>query len=350
MNRMLVWLLAGSGVWCADGRTQAAVWRADGSPRDGVWWSGIAGFGGQKVHETIHWNRSSRGGTNSFDEPRQEDSLLFVWWNLHNLFDTVENSGPRDRDFLQKGPYKWDSKRYFTKLYAVGRGLAAAAGGRIPDAIGVCEVENADVLDDLERRWPPAWRLWRLHRDSPDGRGIDVAVWYNPDRLSVDSVAWIHPGQDYPTREALWIRWKLPDGTRLTWLWLHLPSQRAPSPKARADALADISAQISTPVDGITGDLNEGLDGPLAQWLRAHKFRPNYPSNLPGSFAYRGRLEALDGVWTGPSTRWRVRCTAIPYGLKHTNNGYKIRGSFEGLRYRGGASDHLPLRMEVVRN
>jgi hypothetical protein len=350
MNRMLVWLLVGSGVWCADGPTGDAVWRADGSPRDGVWWSGIAGFGGQKVHETIHWNRSSLGGTNSFDEPRQEDSLLFVWWNLHNLFDTVENSGPRDRDFLPKGPYKWDSKRYFTKLYAVGRGLAAAAGGRIPDAIGVCEVENADVLDDLERRWPPAWRLWRLHRDSPDGRGIDVAVWYNPDRLRVDSVAWIHPGQDYPTREALWIRWKLPDGTRLTWLWLHLPSQRAPSPKARADALADISAQISTPVDGITGDLNEGLDGPLAQWLRAHKFRPHYPSNLPGSFAYRGRLEALDGVWTGPSTRWRVRCTAIPYGLKRTSNGYQIRGSFEGLRYRGGASDHLPLRMEVVRN
>ena len=137
MNRMLVWLLVGSGVWCADGPTGDAVWRADGSPRDGVWWSGIAGFGGQKVHETIHWNRSSRGGTNSFDEPRQEDSLLFVWWNLHNLFDTVENSGPRDRDFLPKGPYKWDSKRYFTKLYAVGRGLAAAAGGRIPDAIGV---------------------------------------------------------------------------------------------------------------------------------------------------------------------------------------------------------------------
>ena len=63
-----------------------------------------------------------------------------------------------------------------------------------------------------------------------------------------------------------------------------------------------------------------------------------------------GRLEALDGVWTGTSARWRVRCTAIPYGLKHTKNGYQIRGSFEGLRYRGGASDHLPLRMEVVRN
>ena len=118
------------------------------------------------------------------------DSLLFVWWNLQNLMDTVANSGPRDRDFLPDGPYRWDSKRYFQKLYALGRGLAAAAGGRIPDAIGVCEVENADVLDDLERRWPPAWRLWRLHRDSPDGRGIDVAVWYNPERSYQHTALW----------------------------------------------------------------------------------------------------------------------------------------------------------------
>ncbi len=80
------------------------------------------------------------------------DTLVFVWWNLQNLFDTVANSGPRDRDFLPDGPYRWDSKRYYAKLYAVGRGLAAAAGGRIPDAIGVCEVENADVLYDLEGR------------------------------------------------------------------------------------------------------------------------------------------------------------------------------------------------------
>ena len=128
----------------------------------------------------------------------QEDSLLFVWWNVQNLFDTLPNSGERDRDFLPEGIYRWNSMRYYSKLYAVGRGLAAAAGGQIPDAIGVCEIENADVLDDLERRWPPAWRLWRLHRDSPDQRGIDVAVWYNPERLRVDSVAWIHPEVHHP--------------------------------------------------------------------------------------------------------------------------------------------------------
>ena len=279
----------------------------------------------------------------------QEDSLLFIWWNVQNLFDTLPNSGERDRDFLPEGMYRWNSLRYYSKLYAVGRGLAAAAGGQIPDAIGVCEIENADVLDDLERRWPPAWRLWRLHRDSPDQRGIDVAVWYNPERLRVDSVAWLHPEVNHPTRKALWIRFKTPSGKTLTWLWAHLPSQRAPSPESRSRAIETILKQCSPMPHGITGDLNEGLDGPLASELRRRNFEPQYPRNYPGTYAYRGRLEALDGVWTQKSAPWTTSSHAIPFGLQKTPaDGYQIRGSFQGTRYRGGASDHLPLRIVVA--
>lgn len=351
-----------SGIGYADGRTQVSIgdWHANDCNQRWIWCASdrtqaackVGGASSGFRSAGTFWVDHFSGGILSAIScrSRKSDSLLFVWWNLQNLFDTVANSGPRDRDFLPNGPYKWDSKRYFSKLYAVGRGLAAAAGGRIPDAIGVCEVENAEVLDDLERRWPPAWRLWRLHRDSPDSRGIDVAVWYNPERLRVDSVAWIQPHQDYPTREAIWIRWKLDDGTKLSWLWVHLPSQRAPSPKARALALSNILMQLSTPLDGVTGDLNEGLEGPLAQQLGAWKFRPRYPHNLPGSFAYRGRLEALDGSWLGHKSIWDARSTAIPFGLKFAATGYQIRGSFEGLRYRGGASDHLPILIEVFRN
>ena len=286
---------------------------------------------------------------NTFFGSGQEDSLLFVWWNVQNLFDTLPNSGERDRDFLPESMYRWNSLRYYSKLYAVGRGLAAAAGGQIPDAIGVCEIENADVLDDLERRWPPAWRLWRLHRDSPDQRGIDVAVWYNPERLRVDSVAWIHPEVNHPTREALWIRFKTPSGKSLTWLWAHLPSQRAPSPESRSRAIETILKQCSPMPNGITGDLNEGLEGPLASELRRRNYESRYPSNYPGTYAYRGRLEALDGVWIQKSAQWSARSQAIPFGLqKSASAGYQIKGSFQGTRYRGGASDHLPLRIVVA--
>ena len=279
------------------------------------------------------------------------DTLVFVWWNLQNLFDTVANSGPRDRDFLPDGPYRWDSKRYYAKLYAVGRGLAAAAGGRIPDAIGVCEVENADVLDDLERRWPPEWRLWRLHRDSPDKRGIDVAVWYNPERLSVDSVAWIHPAQDYPTREAIWVRWITNHGDTLSWIWAHLPSQRAPAPSARAEAMRSIIEQAPKNLDGVVGDLNEGPNGPLGTYLRGIRMRHLPWPHYAGSFACRGRLEALDGVWVREAANWRASTHVVPLGLsKSPRLGYQIRGCFEGLRYRGGASDHLPVCISVEVN
>ena len=280
-----------------------------------------------------------------------EDTMLFLWWNLQNLMDTLPNSGPRNVDFVPEGRYRWNSPRYYAKLYAVGRGLAAAAGGQVPDAIGVCEVENAEVLDDLERRWPPEWRLWRLHRDSPDGRGIDVALWYNPERLRVDSVAWIHPPDTRPTREALWVRWTTSEGRSLTWLWVHLPSQRAPSPDARAVALKGIMASLEAPPDGLAGDLNEGISGPLGRYLRSAGMQPAPWSGPAGTYAYRGRLEALDGVWTTPGRGLVLRGTAVPFGLKKSaTHGYRVRGTFEGTKYVGGASDHLPVRILVHRN
>ena len=307
-----------------------------------------AGGAAERRAGGLAWLAAERRA-NSILGSGQEDSLLFIWWNVQNLFDTLPNSGERDRDFLPEGIYRWNSMRYYSKLYAVGRGLAAAAGGQIPDAIGVCEIENADVLDDLERRWPPAWRLWRLHRDSPDQRGIDVAVWYNPERLRVDSVAWLHPEVHHPTREALWIRFKTPSGKTLTWLWAHLPSQRAPSPESRSRAIETILKQCSPMPDGITGDLNEGLDGPLASELRRRNYEPRYPRNYSGTYAYRGRLEALDGVWIQKSALWIASSQTIPFGLqKKPADGYQIRGSFQGTRYRGGASDHLPLRIIVA--
>ena len=291
---------------------------------------------------------AARGGRRALARSAEGDTLVFVWWNLQNLFDTVANSGPRDRDFLPNGPYKWDSKRYYGKLYAVGRGLAAAAGGRIPDAVGVCEVENADVLDDLERRWPPEWRLWRLHRDSPDERGIDVAVWYNTERLRVDSVAWIHPAQDHPTREAIWVRWITPRFDTLTWIWAHLPSQRAPTPSARAEAMKSVLSQAPNCPDGIIGDLNEGPNGPLGATLKGAGMRHVAWPIYSGSFAYRGRLEALDGVWVRESSAFKVSTRVVPLGLtRSARHGYQIRGSFEGMRYRGGASDHLPVCITV---
>jgi hypothetical protein len=101
--------------------------------------------------------------------------------------------------------------------------------------------------------------------------------------------------------------------------------------------------------DGITGDLNEGLDGPLASELRRRNYESRYPSNYPGTYAYRGRLEALDGVWIQKSAQWSARSQAIPFGLqKSASAGYQIKGSFQGTRYRGGASDHLPLRIVVA--
>jgi hypothetical protein len=74
-------------------------------------------------------------------------------------------------------------------------------------------------------------------------------------------------------------------------------------------------------------------------------------SGPAGTYAYRGRLEALDGVWTTPGRGLVLRGTAVSFGLKKSaTHGYRVRGTFEGTKYVGGASDHLPVRILVHRN
>jgi len=64
----------------------------------------------------------------------QEDSLLFVWWNVQNLFDTLPNSGERDRDFLPEGMYRWNSLRYIPSCmrWAAAWPRPRAAGSPTP--------------------------------------------------------------------------------------------------------------------------------------------------------------------------------------------------------------------------
>jgi hypothetical protein len=105
---------------------------------------------------------------------------------------------------------------------------------------------------------------------------------------------------------------------------------------------------LEAPPDGLTGDLNEGGDGPLGDYLRSQGMQSASWTGTQGTYAYRGRLESLDGVWSRTERGSVLRCTAVPFGLKQSaTHGYRIRGTFEGTKYAGGASDHLPVRILV---
>ena len=114
-----------------------------------------------------------------------------AFYNLENLFDTINNNGKYDLEFSPAGARQWDGKKYWSKINNLARAITNFTTQTTPSGpafIGVSEIENRSVLEDLvkavdnrlisEGKRP--WGLRVVHHDSPDRRGVDVGALYNP--------------------------------------------------------------------------------------------------------------------------------------------------------------------------
>lgn len=112
------------------------------------------------------------------------------FYNQENLFDTCHDEGKRDYDFLPNGSYRWNGLKYSHKLHNMARALADMGTDKLPGVgcavIGLSEVENHKVLDDLTAQEPLKARGYKyVHIEGPDRRGIDCALLYNPALFTV---------------------------------------------------------------------------------------------------------------------------------------------------------------------
>jgi predicted extracellular nuclease len=106
-----------------------------------------------------------------------QKQLTIGFYNVENLFDTVDNKYKEDEDFLPEGKLKWNTKRYETKLDHLAKVISELGGNELPDVLGMCEVENRVVVQDLISQ--PLLKPGKYdiaHFESPDERGIDVAL------------------------------------------------------------------------------------------------------------------------------------------------------------------------------
>lgn len=122
------------------------------------------------------------------------------FYNLENLFDTIHAEGKNDYDFLPDGSYKWNTLKYEAKLKNMSRVLSEMATNKIKAGlavVGVSEVENRQVLVDLLQQESIQKRGYKiLHVDSPDRRGVDCALLYNPRFFTLEDslyVLYIYP-------------------------------------------------------------------------------------------------------------------------------------------------------------
>ena len=107
-----------------------------------------------------------------------------VFYNFENLFDTIRNPEIYDEEFTPEGPKKWNTPKYTKKINNLSRVLfdIAAINKDYPVVIGVSEIENRNVMEDViatPKLAPANYRI--VHYDSPDARGVDVAFYYRPD-------------------------------------------------------------------------------------------------------------------------------------------------------------------------
>ena len=116
----------------------------------------------------------------------QTKPYTVAFYNLENLFDTLPSPGVLDREFTPEGSKAWNSAKYWKKIGNIEEVIYQLAGTNksFPTIIGVSEIENRNVLEDLVA----APKLQRAnyqiaHYDSPDARGIDVALLYRPDQF-----------------------------------------------------------------------------------------------------------------------------------------------------------------------
>ena len=115
--------------------------------------------------------------------------LTFVELNCENLFDTRHDSLKQDTEYLPEATRHWTKKRYWQKLNNTAQELLSCCNDGIPDLIALCEIENDTVMRDFSRR-----SLLRnagyeyVMTQSPDLRGIDVALLYSPLRSSIATV------------------------------------------------------------------------------------------------------------------------------------------------------------------
>ncbi len=256
----------------------------------------------------------------------QQDSLLVVFWNVENFFDYHSEGKPQ----------YWTKGRFTAKCDAIAKTLLRIADryGRLPDAVGFAEVENAFVLRQLTRETALRKLDYRIvHYDSPDHRGIDCALLSRVSTLPLRASEAKHlrdsAGGVMATRDIL-----LAEFDRLAILVNHHPSQlggkaeRREVAQARLRALTDSLHAAGQPCTLAVGDFNQDLWGSGA-----------------GTIKYNGKWEKIDGGFAEGFSRMREEVFSDPLLLEEDKafGGTKPRRTFVGPRYTGGVSDHLPV-------
>jgi predicted extracellular nuclease len=306
-----------------------------------------------------------------------------MFFNTENYFDTFDDDKTLDDDFTPAGSYHWTWKKFLSKRDALAKIIIAAGEGKVPSIAGLCEIENRFVLNQLVNETPLAKFNYQIvHRDSPDSRGIDVALLYNPNDFKLLDKNFYAVSQNFKTREILYAKGVFCEADTLHVFVSHFPSKRGgakTSEPRRIAAATELKRLYDSIMNAnsnanilIMGDFNDTPNSESVTEIMQAK--DNFDEinghdlyNLAlslyekgeGTIKFQGVWELIDLMFvSGNMLNEANKINCIPSDFKifkasylfEKDNAYigkKPKRTYTGMKYNGGISDHLPVYIQL---
>lgn len=324
---------------------------------------------------------------------KSERYVRILCYNVENLLDTIDNPSTLDDEFTPTSPKAWTAERYYEKLRHIAHVISEAGETEWPDLVGLVEIENAEVLEDLLRYTDLGNKGYRyLVSNGNDPRGIDVALLYRTPSVKV--LDWGEHAVAFSdttrlSRPILAARLELKDGVDMYALVVHFPSRRggaAESEIYRREAARSVrqlsdSLYAHSPRIIVMGDFNGDPDevatatdlgarlgpcterGDVSEGLTFYNLMSRHhlaqsQSGVYGSYCYRGEWTQLDHLIVSltllqaDSPLCYVKGSAEVYSPEWLGRNVHRETqrlmpwrTYAGDHYLGGYSDHYPVRL-----
>ena len=321
-----------------------------------------------------------------YAQKQDKQDFKIMCYNVENFFDCVHDSLSKDTEFLPTGLRGWNTSKYLKKQANIAKVITAIGGWEAPALVGLCEIESDKCLHDLTHYSGLKNLKYKyIHHDSPDPRGIDVALLYQPTQfkpLHDEAIRIKFPeSHEIKTRDILYVSGRIPTGDTLHVFICHLPS-RLEGEKESEGKRQFVASVIRIKVDSlftttyrpniiIMGDFNDyPTNSSLSEVLKAKPLGGSISSDGLYNLMYKMQLEGKGsnkhlGEWgvldqliisgnllSSSNSIFTSQQDAHIFEAKFLlENDRKYLGkqpfrTYAGMKFQDGFSDHLPIYVD----
>lgn len=335
------------------------------------------------------WSADRFSPVDETADAKKQKPFTVAFYNVENLFDTENDPAINDEEFLPEGANHWGEKEYRKKLDNLAKVISQLGDADGPEILGLAEIENRRVLNDLVAHPTLKKHKYKVvHRDSPDERGIDVAMLYKEKafRFLYDQPYQVvfPDNKDLKTRNILLVKGIAGKDQELTIMVNHWPSRRGGAAESEAkrmraagvahyvvDSIMDMNRDANLI---LVGDFNdESTDKSIHDTLGAsydvkgafftHLYNPMYDLQQKGegSIMYQKQWDLFDQVilsesLTGPTSKlyYKPGSAAIyhPSFIAQQEEGdwkgAPKRSMIKNVFQEDGYSDHFPVYVQLL--